>query len=293
MLGPYLAASGFSFVGTDEFFLSMDPKFIIISQPRTGSNNVSYGLNAHPALTVGNELLHPVNGVPKHECLINRAGSSDRADSGQVTRHWSCSYTDEVFDRVVDGIFSQHNGFKIHTQHITRDLFERLLWRSDLNVVITVRASKFWQAMSNFLAERRNVWQAGDVAAGKEKSVEPFEINPGEFIAWINYMYEDLVWLNNAVTRARCKFTVVEYELFYSGDRAQKIERVNRLFDFLGVSRIGRLDLPDREETYSRLMPFLDSDKQKVTSEVSVRSVVMNFTALQAEYERWRGGVVL
>ena len=91
-------------------------RFVVLSQPRTGSNNLTYSLDAHPEITCGNELLHPQNGIAFDPKLLRdeRGQFLEPVDDVGPDGIWIRRYPRRVLQNVIDFIESDHTGFKIH-----------------------------------------------------------------------------------------------------------------------------------------------------------------------------------
>jgi LPS sulfotransferase NodH len=265
------------------------PKFFIITQPRTGSNNLSNALNAHAWLKTGNELLHPSNGLQFEKGLINGCQSIIDEDHYPGNKHWSGRYPDSVLFAVVDKLLEDLDGFKIHTSHIQLEKFESLIDHyTGFKYIFTERRSKFDQAMSNFIAMKSMVWHANDIAKkGLNNTNIRIEINPHSMVSWINTWVNELAAIKGFLQDAGIEYKEVVLEAFFTGTFEEKVARINDLFEYLGVPRLGMLESqPERAAVYAKLKLYFNPERQKVTKEETVKDLVVNYQALLDEYNR-------
>lgn len=267
------------------------PRFLIISEPRTGSNNVAYVLDAHPALEVGNELLHPVNGVkredfPELDLPWPLPGELAREPErpGKREYHWLASLTAEQRYDVCHELFTKYNGFKIHNQHLPAEIIREIAQDFDCSVIVTTRVDLFGQVLSNFIAEQVGRWHADDHARGSQ---EPFAVRPQRMVNWLNDMTRARTDLWTALRPCAERVFVCQYEVFFSGDQTERIGRFLVLLDFLGVTRFGKLAPAEMEAAFKKVLHYVDPGKQKMNDAQSAQRRITNYAELQARYEVW------
>lgn len=258
-------------------------RFLIISEPRTGSNNLSYCLGAHPDLVVGNELLHPDNGVRPAQYGLD--DSIARAD-GYPRYHWIDRVGQDVRNRVLTDLFESHNGFKIHTQHLPVVLIAAIVHDFDCRVVLPRRVSLFDQALSNYVATARNCWHA-DEAPDRAADMQPFDIPQQHFLQWVEGILAVRKSLWQRLRSQAARVIPVEYESFYAGAREARIARVNELYRLLGLKTLDACDEPARSATLVRLDHYLDSSRQKLAVAGLAESLVRNYAEIQQLYAFW------
>jgi len=248
--------------------LEENKQIFIFTQPRTGSNNVSYCFNCHPELNVGNELLHPHNGIKFDQETVSRFKRNEGYDSFGFARHWSCFYDDEVIEKVVSDIFNDHNGFKIHTSHIDDNKKAALLHLfPQAKVVLTTRHNRYEQAMSNFVAYYTNVWHAGDDMS--KECIKAHKVDKDEFSRWIEQQIDDEKRLKAILRERKIPYFEFSFDSFFSMDLTKKIQYLNSAFEFLGLKKIGQYDNPIRTQVYSEIQRYLDPTIQRVTKSYS------------------------
>lgn len=260
-----------------------DPRFLIISEPRTGSNNLSYCLGAHPELEVGNELLHPRNGVSAsaYGIVVEAAGNT-----GSGSSHWVTYIDAERRAGVIDSLFERYNGFKIHIRHIPVDLIIEIIGAYQCTVLLTRRLSLFDQALSNFVATARNRWHADE---RKDRLIDaaPFEIPVRKFLNWMEFMQEERTLLWSRLAESNIPAIPVIYEDFYRGSIEERIARVDGLYSGLGLAGIASLDSGDRAAVLKKMHHYLDDAKQKLTTSDD-RALVINFDELREASLKWQ-----
>ncbi len=258
-------------------------RLLVISEPRTGSNNLINCLNQHPHLKIGNELLHPKNGIKPEEYNVTK---SDEFGSGEF--HWITYVDKESFVDIINDLFRRFNGFKIHSQHIPENLIIDIVKELNCDVIITQRRNLFNQAISNFIAVHKSLWHADE--KNKVEVNQPFKIDPKKFINWIEFILNARKRFHRALSMFEEKKTpfIVEYEAFYSGSFEQKIVQLNFLFDKLDLTRIGQFPKEQSKDIYKRLKYFLDPDKQKLTSKLEANKIVSNYDELALTYALWK-----
>ena len=268
-----------------EFSNLKTPKFLIVSEPRSGSNNLSYVLNAHPDLEVGNELFHPKNGV---DVLDFKLGKSDinLARSEKEGMHWINSICDEGKWKVCDKLFEKFNGFKIHTEHVNCEVLTEIIKRYDCFVIFTYRHNVFDQFVSNCIASRRGIWHADENKMPNRSYGEL--VTQNQFVAWVENLYQlrNSIW--NGVGKATTRVMLSEYEQFYSGSHEEKVWRILVMLDFMKVKRFGDLMETEKVVSYDKLTRFLSPSKQKMTNRVLIDEYIPNYDALKRRYEEWR-----
>lgn len=259
------------------------PRFLIISEPRTGSNNVSYVLGAHPHLEVGNELLHQKNGVKVDEFPDLKGNMSATSDK----HHWVASLQPRDQMEVCQSLFERYNGFKIHSQHVPAELIARLVDDFECTIILTVRRNLFEQAISNFIAAHKMRWHADEARRTEEADSTPFDINPAHFLNWIEQLLatrRDL-WL---VLKPFAQRTVLcEYEMMFSGDVAHRLTQFQTIFDILGIPRFGQLPESERPGVFQKAVHFIDPQKQKMTAPDYAAKLIGNYAEVLRQYERW------
>ncbi len=258
------------------------PRFLILSEPRTGSNNVSYVLGAHPHLEVGNELLHPRNGVMPNEF------SDIALDPSQPARnyHWLSAVTEVQRNQVLTQLFTRYNGFKIHSTHIPPSMTYDIVTKFDCSVIITYRHNIFDQAISNFVAIRKGKWHSDEVK-NTDETIEPVRIEPRVFFNWIEqvlYHRRDL-WARLAKGTGRV--VLLEYDMLFYGDLAWKLQKFLKLLDILDVPRFGKLDKNQYPDVWERVLHYLDPSKQKMTDEDTANGLILNLEELRKAYHLW------
>jgi len=271
--------------------MSNSDRFIIFSQPRTGSNNASYCLNCHPDLIVGNELLQPENGVKITEFYTTKIVRKEKMYRNSQQLHWISQCDDDSFLMLIDELLKDKNSFKIHTSHISYENIE-LLAQLNMKIILTIRRDKFRQALSNYVAMIRDSWHANDLLKNKNRSYEPKEINRGHFVQWIDGMYRDLIFIKDVFEKYNTNFYVCEYETFFDGTLEVKVERVNKILDFLEVKRFGQINDEQKFDAFSGLKSFLNTDVQKVTKKGDIDNLITNRYKLMASYEAWKSKIL-
>lgn len=260
-------------------------RFLIISEPRTGSNNISYCLDAHPELVVGNELLHPGNGIKPEAYGLPPDCAGSITDNG-FQYHWIESVDENTRNTVLTGLFEQHNGFKIHTHHIPVDLVMDIVTRYDCKIILMKRLSVFDQAMSNYIAVARDRWHA-DEKIERTVDTEPFTVSIDHFTRWV----EGLLGVRRALW-ARLKdmhekVILIEYESFFSGAQEARARRMENLYHMLGLKKLGEFDQETRSASYARLEHYLSEKKQKLTDTETAKNLVGNYDEVALFYSLW------
>lgn len=259
------------------------PSFLIVSEPRTGSNNLSYCLDAHPDLAVGNELLHPNNGVrPEQYGLDNAIAHAD----GYPCYHWIDRVGQDMRMRVLADLFERHNGFKIHSQHVPVELLASIAHDFDCFIILTRRASLFDQAVSNYVATARNRWHADENPA-RTVDVQSFEITAAHFEEWLEAMLAVRYALWRQLRKQADRVIIVEYDSFYAGTQATRVQRVNELYRKLGLRTLDDCETQTQAAALARLQHYLDSSRQKLTGADLAQSLVGNYAEITQVYAHW------
>jgi hypothetical protein len=261
------------------------PRFLIISEPRTGSNNIAYVLDAHPDLEVGNELLHPVNGIKITDFpeLDLPALENVKAEHGREY-HWLAGVTSAQRHAVCQTLFAKYNGFKIHSQHLPAAVIRELAEDFGCSVIVTTRIDIFGQALSNFIAEHIGRWHADDRPHGAAGSLT---VRPMRMVNWLNDMTSARADLWLALRGGTAPVFVCQYEVFFSGTQTERIGRFLMLLDFLGVTRFGKLEPEAMEVAFKKVLHYVDPTKQKMNDQDSAQRQVTNYHELRARYEVW------
>jgi hypothetical protein len=259
------------------------PRFLILSEPRTGSNNVSYVLGAHPQIEVGNELLHQRNGVKIDEFPHLK----EEVKSSSEAYHWIASLQPPQQDEVCQTLFERFNGFKIHSQHVPAEFIARVVRDFECTVVLTVRRNLFEQAMSNFIAAHNMRWHADEKHESDGDEPDPFEIPPAHFFAWIELLLEARRSLWSALKPDADRVILCEYEAMFSGDAARRLARFQIIFDVLGIPRFGKLPDSERPLVFQKAMHFIDPQKQKMTDPDYAARFVSNYAEIAQRYDNW------
>ena len=255
-------------------------RFLIISEPRSGSNNISYCLAAHPDLVVGNELLHPRNGVrPEAYGLDNDIAN----DTGY---HWIHRVDAELRSAVLSGLFERHNGFKIHTQHIPVEMIVEIVHAYDCHVILTKRLSIFDQAISNYIATARNRWHA-DEKISRMVDAQPFDIPEEHFVQWVEGILAVRRALWSRFRDMADRVILIEYESFYSGNHEARVHRVNTLYRMLGLKKLGEFDKVISVPAYAKLQHYLDPGRQKLTDAGLTETLIRNYAAIRQVHALW------
>jgi hypothetical protein len=260
-----------------------DPRFLIISEPRTGSNNISYCLNAHPDLVVGNELLHPGNGIPPADYGLD---NEIAIVHGGRNYHWISRAGNDLRKDVLTGLFSRHNGFKIHTQHIPVEQIVGIAREYDCRIILTKRLSLFDQAISNYIATARNRWHADE----KMKNLidtQPFEVSIDHFTQWVEGILDVRRALWTQMKDLADRIVLVEYESFYSGSFEARKYRVYALYQMLGLKPLDTFGQEVHANAHAKLEHYLSHGRQKLTDEETVRRLISNFEEIQQYYALW------
>lgn len=263
--------------------MSPQPKhLLIVSEPRTGSNNLTYSLSAHPDVELGNELLHPVNGWRR-----SQAGLPNQAPADDPVFDFASASTDDrrVF---LEAVFAKLDGFKVHTEHSTSGDILAIARDMDCVIVRCTRRSLFDQAISNYVAIARSVWHA-DEAAAKEKLSEhsPTEVDATRFMQWIEATWRRRLELSRALMESDLTYCSVEYETFFA-TAATGVTMLNEIFALAGRPRLGELTSQDeRELAYASALRYLDSSGQKMTPQEDWASLVSNLSELENRYVKW------
>ena len=259
------------------------PRFLILSEPRTGSNNVSYVLGAHPQIEVGNELLHQRNGVKIDEFPHLKESVTSSSDP----YHWIASLQPQQQTEVCRTLFERFNGFKIHSQHVPAEFIARVVGEFECTVILTVRRNLFEQAMSNFIAARNMKWHADEKRESDDDNSDPFEISPAHFFNWIELLLEARRSVLSALKPYADRVILCEYESMFSGDAARRLMRFQIIFDVLGMPRFGKLSDSERPEAFQKAMHFIDPQKQKMTDPDYAARFVSNYAEIAQRYDRW------
>lgn len=260
-----------------------DNRFLIISEPRSGSNNLSYCLGAHPDLVVGNELLHPRNGVSASDYGI---ATVTAGNTGSGSYHWIAAIDAGRRTRVIESLFDRYNGFKINIRHIPVDLIIDIIGEFQCNVLLTRRLSLFDQALSYFIAIARNRWHA-DAQKDKLIDVTSFEIPVRKFLAWMESMQAERELLWSRLAASNIPITPVIYEDLYQGSIDERIARLDGLYSRLGLAGLARLDFRDRDAVLKKMYHYLDDAKQKITT-IDDRRLIINFEELHEASLSWQ-----
>ena len=259
------------------------PRFLILSEPRTGSNNVSYVLGVHPQIEVGNELLHQKNGVKLEEFPHLKGGTA----SPSSAHHWIASLPVQQQNEVCQALFERFNGFKIHSQHVPAEFIARVVGDFDCTIILTVRRNLFEQTMSNFIAAHRMRWHADERRGPEEDKSDPFEISPAHFFNWIEQLLKARRDLWSALKPYVDRTVLCEYETMFSGDAAHRLTHFQVIFDVLGIPRFGQLSDSERPLAFQKAMHFVDPKKQKMTDPDHATRFVSNYAEIAQQYEKW------
>jgi hypothetical protein len=263
--------------------LIKQPRILILSEPRTGSNNVANVLNIHPDLIIGNELFHPTNGLKIAdfpELILD--------ESQQIPgKHWLCSLNPDVRHEIVSSVFSNYNGFKIHTDHLPPSVILEIVENFECTVIVTIRRNIFEQAISNFVATRKAHWHADEKIKLPIVS-ETWTIKPEAFISWITRLLSIRRDLYQELQSTDINIALCEYENIYSGEFEKRYGKFAKLFDIIGVQKFGQLAPELRLNAFKRAKHFLDPENQKMTNELSAAAEIENYENLKYLYEVWR-----
>lgn len=258
-------------------------RFLILSEPRTGSNNLSYCLDAHPELVVGNELLHPGNGVRPSAFGLDDAIATSVGGGGY---HWIHRVDEAVQRRVLVSLFEHHDGFKIHAQHVPVEMIIRIVQEFDCHVILMKRVSLFDQAISNYIAIARNRWHA-DEKLSRMVNVQPFEIPEEHFIQWLEWILNGRRALWGRLRTMPERVVLIEYESFYSGSHDDKVQRVDVLYHMLGLRTLEECEMSLRQPAYAKLQHYLDTSRQKLTDADLAEQMVRNLADIRQLYALW------
>ena len=259
-------------------------RFLILSEPRSGSNNVGYVLSLHPELEVGNELLHPRNGVKPGDFPDLNIPKSVTEQNSRY--HWIAAVPEELRHAVMDRLFQRYNAFKIHNSHVPAAVTCDIVERYGCKAVITYRADRFDQAISNFVATVRGKWHSDDNVA-VDQAREAVRVEPLLFLRWIEMMSSHRLELWNALSGMGVKTIFLEYETVYSGSFEQRVGVFLKVLDLLSLPRFGQLDIEDKTAIWKKMRHYLDPQSQKMTETSTVESVISNVDQLRQEYKLW------
>jgi hypothetical protein len=261
------------------------PRFLIVSEPRSGSNNISYVLGAHPGLEVGNELFHTSNGIKVSDFPELNLAAAANVDAGQGREyHWLAGVTPTQRRAVCQVLFSKYNGFKIHNQHLPSSVIREIAEEFSCSLIVTTRLDIFGQALSNFIAEHAGRWHADDRS---HDAAWPLSVRPMRLVNWLNDMTKARTDLWLGLRGSPVPVFVCQYEVFFSGTQTERIGRFLVLLDFLGVTRFGRLPPEAKDIAFRKVLHYVDPAKQKMSSQTSTQDQLTNYEELRARYEVW------
>jgi hypothetical protein len=242
-------------------------------------------LGAHPELEIGNELLHPTNGIRAADFPDLDLTVSENVTAGPSRKyHWLAGATPTQRHEVCRTLFAKYNGFKIHNQHLPPSIIREIAEDFGCPIILTTRVDIFGQALSNFIAEHAGRWHADDRARG---SVEPLSVSPARLVNWLNDMTRARTDLRLALRGCTVSVFTCQYEVFFSGTQSERIGRFLMLLDFLGVTRFGKLTPELRDAAFKKVLHYVDPAKQKMNDRESAQRQLTNYEDLRARYEVW------
>ncbi len=220
--------------------------FVLLSSPRCGSTTLIECLGLHPDLTVRSEPFNAETGV-----------------AAPVAREQQPARQRAAFDRAVKELFARVDGIK-HVLHQLPPLLTRRLVRAR-RVILLHRANLLRQAVSNTLAFATGVWHAGD-GAWPPKALP--RLDPRELASTMLW-YERALRVHRAIlTRDRVEHVELTYrELFSTAGWPAQRAMLDRLFDFIGVSRLSSPALLDRARA------ALDPTRHRLNSALTYRLI--------------------
>ena len=258
-------------------------KILIVSEPRTGSNNLTYCLSAHPQVELGNELLHPVNGWTRSQAGLPNPTSADdpvfefpTADSAERSAF-------------LNAVFSKYDGFKVHTEHSSVDDILAIAVAYDCLIVRCTRRAIFEQAISNYVAMARSVWHANEAGArDKLEAHKAGDIDPGAFMRWIHATWSRRTELSRRLADSDVPFCSIEYETFFSSPETG-IVILNEIFALSGRHRLGELDNQEEKDlAYASALSYLDPARQKLTPQDDWADLLTNLSELERRFAKWQ-----
>ena len=196
-------------------------RFVVLCEPRTGSNFLVSMLNSHPEILCHNEVFHPkdiFSGFSMEDFSLNRRNEDPLA------------FLQELFERSfrIDGV--EAVGFKIFPTHDSRVLEHIYSSGSTYKIVLLKRRDRLSQYSSLKIARKTEVWSA---RSSEHLIQEKVRFSLFEYLRFASESDDFYRFAETRLREQGASFIKLFYEEI--GDK----ENLNALLSFLGVKPHG------------------------------------------------------
>lgn len=196
-------------------------KFVLFAHPRSGSSNLLRILQLHPGLRIAEEPFHPKYKIwnpsePSYADLIK--------DLPSLQYHLA-------------ELFEKYNGIKVLDYQLPKSLYTHLLLWKEVKVIRLWRRNILRALVSGFIAEQTGIWKHWDAVGNKSSAYRQLDPIPLDALAQrLEYVKDLRDYYMNVLTEkphGMC-FDITYEDLYLDGSR-EKRQRLERLFNFLGI----------------------------------------------------------
>ena len=233
-------------------------KFVLLAHARSGSSTLNHILDAHDEIRMSYEPFNPTRG--EWQQFEYRSQVTDNAS----------------LNRCLEEIYCYYNGIKHLTCQLDHPQNEVLLRRKCRRLFLN-RDNLLQTVVSGMIAEQTKKW-VGNRNEILKARLEPLNIR--KISNQVQLIWKNINRYRDFMTSNGLDFMEVKYEDLYGEDVSihQKMELVNRIFDYLGAASLSGearkeiLELINPEvskinttETYNRI-PNIDKVEEKLGS---------------------------
>jgi LPS sulfotransferase NodH len=217
--------------------------FVIVTYARTGSTYLTDRLDSHPEITCGGELFHQSS--LRHPALLK-----------PVPVWWS---TPELCHqnplRVFSTIYRLPSktpavGFKLMKNHNVR-IYEMLLCRPEIKVILLCRRNLFRQYLSNLLSLQSKIFNTGNpevLQAHRQNTSRGVRMEPEAYRSWVESRLRSIARSRREFAENNLNWIELAYEDITGPDQLQGFKRIT---DLLQVQPFSTLD----DSNLSRMNP--------------------------------------
>lgn len=197
------------------------PRLILFAHPRSGSTSLMRVLQAHPALSILHE--------PFNESFTQWAPNNK---DYRALIHDIAS-----LDVQLEGIFGQHNGFKMLDYQLADELNAHLLQRTDHKLIFLRRRNLLQAVVSVQIAHQTNIWQKSNLVETIDAhyaNLKPLDI--AEVQGRVAELKRNLDWLEGLVDARRNGTSLkFNYEDLYFAPPDSQQQQLTTLWHWLGL----------------------------------------------------------
>lgn len=203
-----------------------DVRFVIFAHARSGSTSFVRAMERHPRIRILNEpFSETFNEHHPHHPNYHR-DVTDRAS----------------LDRLLPDMFSECNGTKVLSYQRPRELYEHLLGRPDVRVILMRRANLLRSVVSMVVSEQTDVWHAWDVQRPIEElyaELRPLDVS--DVRARMDVLADEIAFYDRVVARRDpADVLKLTYEDVYLGGRGREL--LDEATRFVGLEPVADAD---------------------------------------------------